>query len=266
MSHNELNDEEFVSIEDSKELRLEAKRRMTKLRELLSKDRTNSYIVAETFYHIQNSALYMFIQHRLEPDRPYKTFKEFVSYETDYAPKAALDMCKVWDWFYIKNGKEFFKRFELAGISWSKMVLLVNVATVDNVDDWIAIAQKLTLKQLKEQVTGQAGPSRAIEHDVEEGRILKLRGPDDLIQVIEEAVNVGRVVYGEAVADPAAVLGRICHDFRAQHKQQPSASDYDALKRMLKSVESRYRIKIIAFTEDQETVITGDDILNSLEG
>lgn len=78
---------------------------------------------------------------------------------------------------------------KVAGLGWTKLKDLAPVLTVENVDEWVEKAEKLTVLELQNLLKGANLPSDASAKTTDDTQTMKFKVKNDQIETIQSALN-----------------------------------------------------------------------------
>lgn len=97
---------------------------------------------------------------------------------------------------------------KVSGLGWTKLKDLAPVLTQDNVDEWVAKAEKLTVLELQNLLKGANLPSDASNKTTDDTQILKFKVKNDQLETVQAALNKAKAEVGTEFDNVA--LENIC--------------------------------------------------------
>jgi hypothetical protein len=195
----------------------------------------------------------------------YKTWKEYCEEALDFKIRKAQYLVQIWGWIGNLSDET---REKLFGIGWAKLKELVGIINDENVDEWVARALEMNVLEITEAAraylsSGDGGepgdPGTAGQSEFKNISFRLAADQHDLaLKALEKAGEMAK-------SDKKGyLLGLICQDFLTANA---TPTGEEALRQMIKRMESLTGMKLVAFSNDMEEVIYGnatiDKLLNS---
>ena len=165
-------------------------------------------------------------------DKGHETFRSFVEAESGLAYRKAMYLINIYNcmvesgvaWDVVKH------------LGWSKLKELAPIITLENVDDWVAVAENLTVIQLQEHIKASskgesASTSPEVDKEVSKTTTMTFKLHQDQKDTIREALDKAKHETGtefDAVALEAMALDFLGGESKL--KAIPSLKEYMAGK------------------------------------
>ncbi len=217
-----------------------------------------TFELAEVLYVIYDKAHYVALG--------YKTWREYVEKELDFALRKAQYMVQMWEWYGIKLADHPEVRQKVETLGWTKSKELIGIVDQSNVDDWVEKAKTMSAVQLVEVARDAL---KAIENG-DDGAKNKPKDAQDLksktfrldagqTENIERAlVKAGEIGNTE---DKAKQLDMICTDFISTNV---GAKGKKAIQALLKRIEANLGISIVAIDPETSAVLYGNKTIDKI--
>jgi len=194
----------------------------------------------------------------------------FIEKECDFHRRTAYNIISVWHWFGIKQENNPKIVSKLQGLGWRKIVALVDVATEENVDEWVAHAKKTPVTQFesntkayreKHQKAAEEG-KRAPLSPVQGGRVkpYQFLMQDEQIDVMDEALKHAQSISGSEVKSELMHLIALEYNATRRWMGQPGKD----LAAAMSQYEALLHRKIIVVNPQTKEVEYGGDTVVEL--
>lgn len=147
-------------------------------------------------------------------DRGFENFRAYVEGECGINYRKAMYLIAIYNG--LVESKIAWEKVKHLG--WTKLKELASILTVDNVDDWVAQAESMTVIQLQEYIKAQSagtatgtGETSKNTGEVKKVVTITFKAHEDQKQTIREAVDKAKHELGTDVDTVA--LEHICLDF-----------------------------------------------------
>ena len=123
-------------------------------------------------------------------DRGYESFRAFVEGECGMHYRKAMYLISIYNGL-VESGVEWN---QVKHIGWTKLKELASILTPDNVAEWVAAAESMSVLQLQEYIKSKtegvaSDDTKAAEADVKKTTTMTFKLHDDQKQVVREALD-----------------------------------------------------------------------------
>lgn len=161
---------------------------------------------------IQNQGWYM--------DKKHESFRSFVESDCNIAYRKAMYLIEIYNGL-VESGVQWE---QVKHLGWTKLKELAKFLTTENVEDWVAIAESLTVLQLIEHIKEQSAgtgnaPEGGVQADASEASkttTVTFKLHKDQKETVLEAIDKAKLESKTEVATVA--LEYICLDFLGSSK------------------------------------------------
>lgn len=215
--------------------------------------------MAEVLHEIYDDALYVKLG--------YKTWKEYVEQELDFAIRKAQYLVQMWGYYGVKLGGHPEVREKIQEVGWSKAKELIDVVNENNVDEWVSKAKSMSSVQLIELARNTMkaleegeGTETSKKVDAFKNKSFRL-APEQLSNVEAALTRSGELSSSDK---PGNQLDLICTDFLATNAG--TGKGKSAVQALLKKVEANLGVLIVAIDSESNGVVYGDETIEKLLG
>ena len=190
--------------------------------------------------------LYRILHNRLYEEWGYESFEDYTKSEMDWKYRKATYFISMWKKFRLELG---VSDDEIKGIPWTKLRAVDSVITADNKDDLLPKVRESTVVECE----AIAKSLKATDEDgtappVEDSKIFNCMLMGEQIENVELAFeNAGRMAKSDKKGH---LLDQICLAFNAS-----VGVDSTSLPVLLKHIQDRFGVRLIAVEEGKEDVI-----------
>lgn len=114
----------------------------------------------------------------------FETFESYVSQEFGFEERKARYLIKI----YSSLVKAMIPWEKVSGLGWTKLKDLAEILTLENVDEWVAKAQNITVKELQALLKGAGTESDASAKTTDDIQTLKFKLKNDQIETVQSAL------------------------------------------------------------------------------
>jgi len=202
-----------------------------KAAEAYSKVETGYLDLAEVLFSIKHNEYYR--------DYGAATFNDYCDHELGLKPGKANSLTQIWDGIKGLN----LDRDRLEAIGWSKVRLLVGVATEDNIEDLLEFAETRNATRLEEYVQTLRGSTPRAS-----GLVLKFQAGSTNAKVMMEAIEMALKVFD--TEDPTVACANIVMQWMTDAGILPEKLPLETFIALL---ERTYGGKLI-YQEDEDSL------------
>ena len=190
----------------------------------------------------------------------YDKWTDYAERELEMRPRKAQYLVSIWNYFAITHKESPELLAKVRPLEWTKVKELIQIVTPENVDEWVATAQRLTLIQLTEACrealqgdssdggTGQTGTDRAPPMSEQIQRMTFAVFPEQKKNIVTALKRAEEMADSDKKGH---LLDLICTAFLAENAD--SKGVFDVLRRF----EKMRGVKLSALDLDNGEVVFG---------
>lgn len=154
---------------------------------------------------------------------PYETFRAFVEAEFSIGYRKAMYLIDIYRKL-VESGVPWDKVKE---VGWTKLTALVDVMTLDNVDDWVEKAQQHTMVQLTQMIDAakKGEPGESDGQTVSNLATLTVKVAPEQKAVIKQAIDKAKAEMGDDTKSDGFCLEMVCLSYVNGGSVQVSGGD-----------------------------------------